>query len=91
MLEEDATARLAQVLETQLNNLNKNTRFPALSTEVQNYDDGSPSKFRTWREEAERFAATIVNDDDYRYICRKTLTGQAGRECRRYIFWVYQS
>ncbi len=34
-----------------------------------------------------KFAATIRNVDpeDYRYICRKTLTGPAGREYRRYI------
>ncbi len=85
--DEDETARLAEVLETQLNDLNKNTTFQALSTEVQAYDGGSPSKYRTWREEIERFAATIrnVDADDYRYICRKTLTGPAGREYRRYI------
>ncbi len=54
---------------------------------MQNYDGSSPSKYRTWKEEAERFAATIRNADpeDFRYICRKTLTGPAGREYRRYI------
>ena len=40
----DATARLAEVLETQLNDLNKNIRFQALSTELQAYDGGSQSK-----------------------------------------------
>ncbi len=88
MAEEDLDpgVQMARAMREGFQQVNENLRLQQLASEVREYDRMSPSKYRTWRKETERFAISMGGDyADYRYICQKTLVAAAGREYRRNI------
>ncbi len=62
----DPGVQMARAMREGFQQVNKNLRLQQLASEVREYDRMSPSKYRTWREETERFAISLPADNaDY--------------------------